>query len=279
MLKIQNIPYLLIIGLCSLYSMYVVTHFLMFLGINEKVSIGISMVIGYITHSIIFDVARTYVTGRKITHITHNIILAFVFCSAIVVMEYYGLIHKIHTTEVDHSKVEILENQLLELRNQLNQTGVSNHYAKVELRRNLKGQIEEIQAEIKDAKLVLIDQQTHAAEKSELFSFYSIVVLLLSVLASIELAKRIIPFESFDHLSSLQGKRTSKLEIPLENKDFKLKTKSHHNIGFAFHDLSKEERLIQAWQEGERNIAKLCKLVKSNPVLIKQMINELGLAT
>lgn len=285
MSKVQNIPYLLIIGLCSLYSMYVVTHFLMFLGIDEKVAMGVSIVIAYITHSIIFDSAKSILFTKKFSS---NIILALTFCASIVVMEYYGLNHKINTSEVDATKVETLESQLVNLRNQLSQTGVSNHYAKVELRRSLKVQIKEIQAEIKDAKLELVNQKETAEAKTEMFSFYSIVVLLLSILASIEVAKESSinevkldsPTLSKEPLQ--EGTQVRNLDFKLENKKQQEKIQHNKAIGFSFHEpekeYSKEERLVQAWYDGERNIAKLCKMVKSNPVLIKQMIKEMRLA-
>ncbi|MBB6463877.1 hypothetical protein [Flammeovirga kamogawensis] len=277
MSKVQNIPYLLIIGLCSLYSMYVVTHFLMFLGIDEKVAMGVSIVIAYITHSIIFDTAKTIFATKKFSS---NIILALTFCASIVVMEYYGLNHKIRTSEVDNTKVEVLGAQLVNLRNQLSQTGVSNHYAKVELRRSLKVQIKEIQAEIKGAKLELANQKETADAKTEMFSFYSIIVLVLSILASIEVTKGIDNKEfKLDSTSlSQEMKQEGNLNFKLENKNNQHQIRSNQSIGFSFNAGTKEERLYQAWEGGERNIAKLCKMVKSNPVLIKQMISDLRLS-
>ncbi|AZQ65623.1 hypothetical protein EI427_25650 (plasmid) [Flammeovirga pectinis] len=277
MSKVQNIPYLLIIGLCSLYSMYVVTHFLMFLGIDEKVAMGVSIVIAYITHSIIFDSAKSILSTKKFSS---NIILALTFCASIVVMEYYGLNHKIRTSEVDNTKVEVLGSQLVNLRNQLSQTGVSNHYAKVELRRSLKVQIKEIQAEIKGAKLELVNQQETAEAKTEMFSFYSIIVLVLSILASIEVTKAIDNKEFKLDTTSLSQeiKQEGNLNFKLENKNNHHQIRSNQSIGFLFNTGTKEERLYQAWEGGERNIAKLCKMVKSNPVLIKQMISDLRLS-
>lgn len=273
--NLKHLHHNIVIALSFVYSVYVVSHYLStilptFLFEND-IAIVSALTLSYLTHAFLNDFIREIALKRLMFA---SVLIVVVLVGLVFSSEYKGLQTLSEGFNVDNSRLKELYQQKTALENQLVNTGTSNNWQKVELRRSLSEQLKLKGKEIEKEEIRVSDQQTKADNQANHLRVVSLVLIALSGM---------VMFKKFSYNSTRENYKTPIFDIEKEG----LTNLSNHKneitekeIGFNISEInipiSKIEKFKNLWQNGERNYPKLCKGASLNSVQIKKLIQLLN---
>lgn len=180
MIKIKNIPHIAIVVLSMLYSVYVVANYLA-IHLPLAVAIASSVVLSGLSHYyLLYSISN--LKGAKQLH--PSVFIAIILLGSIVFMEFYGLGEITKERLVNTEQLTSNKQLLNQLSQQLASIGTSKRWQDIESKRILAKQVQQLRKEIEQESKTVENQLAQAKEKANQFRVISLVLIILSLLAS-----------------------------------------------------------------------------------------------
>lgn len=175
-MKINQFFDYLILAISVLYSTYIVNDYL----IQQFNEIILSLPFAVIlTTSAHFYLVSGINKLRIDKNLNRKFVAGVMLSSFVIFIEFNSMINVVSTSIVDYTQLNELKSQLSENRKRANNLGVSKHYAKVEMRRQIaidnKVLVDQIESETK----IIDEQKKLAGVRANQFKVISVILLIL----------------------------------------------------------------------------------------------------
>lgn len=180
MIKLRNIPHVIVITASLAFSSYIVSNYL--IGhLNLILSLLAGITLSSVAHYyLIFSLLKTIKDKR----LHQSIILGFVLSGAVFYMEFHGVAEVAHKALVDNSREVKLQDRIADFQNQLAELSTSRKWQDIESKRLIQEQLGSLEKEL-EVERQRVGKQTEKAErKTNDFRYFSAMMLLLSCIAS-----------------------------------------------------------------------------------------------
>ncbi len=180
MTKLVNIPHLVIICFSFLVSSYIVGTFLL-PQLGEILGYATGAVVALLTHFYLIHSIRESIKNNKLHQ---SLIIGFALTGAVLFMEYRGVADIAHKSIVDSTEVNELKANIREYEKQLIPISTSRKWQDIESKRVLQTNIQQSRNALGKAEKVVIEQTAKADTKAQSYRFFSVIMLVLSCVAS-----------------------------------------------------------------------------------------------
>lgn len=255
--NLKNIPHFLLIIISVAYSIFVVSHYL-----NTQFPFVYAVAGAFLIASL----SHYYITLgiREINHmkkLTSTFIIGLILVSSIFFCEYKGVEIVAKNNIVDTSNVEKLDNQLSEFRSQLTNVSLKRDWRSIEQKRSIENQIKSLESLLMEEKEKVKHSTLEALNSANEFRFFSIVLVLLSMLASFCIDSTVV----------------ATVEQPKRNEKQRFKQPLESTVDNEKQRLNLAVEHIKKTGEASHNF--LMKMFKLNPKQVKRAKEIAGYST